>query len=95
MSEKVDWMNLSPENLGGFDKDTEAILSHVTPPKEDIQANSVSQILRNYSTETVRIRISKSVYNRILQAKKINNSRLSVPAFIELAIDKLLKEENL
>lgn len=93
MSEKVDWMNLSPEDLGGFDKDTEAILSHVTPPKEEV--NSVSQILRNYSTETVRIRISKSVYNRILQAKKINNSRLSVPAFIELAIDKLLKEENL
>ena len=54
MSEKVDWMNLSPEDLGGFDKDTEAILSHVTPPKEDIQVNSVSQILRNYSTKSDR-----------------------------------------
>ena len=95
MSDKFDWANLSTENVGGLDKDTEAILSHVTPPKEKEEVNSVSNILRAYSTETVRIRISKSVYNRILQAKKINNSRLSVPAFIEFAIDNLLKEENL
>lgn len=93
---KMDWGSLPQDNsLGELDKSTEAILLHATSPQEKSTDNSVSSILRAYSTETVRIRISKSVYNRILEAKKINNSRLSVPAFVELAIDKLLKDENL
>lgn len=106
MSKKnIDWESIEPPNDTQTEFSTDQLIHHITKEhtsetlpsafQTEISSTKISEIFNRRNQDCVRIPIHRSIYNRVLQAKRIYKSRISVPEFIEIILLELLKQNNL
>ena len=97
---KFDWDKIGPPEDFQTDLSTQELLtqikeevnSSVTDSTSDYNLLSVPQIFKKYEKkETVRIRISKQLYLKLLEIQKQANSSLSISQFLDILFSKIFK----
>lgn len=107
MSKKkdIDWKNIESSDDPQTEFSTDQIIHHIGKEepseifssafKTEISSTKISEIFEKRNQDCVRIPIHRSIYNRILQAKRKYKSRISIPEFVEMILTDILKQNDL
>lgn len=96
----IDWQAIGPPGEFQTDLSTQELLTQINEEIKpelsisDIDPHllSIPQIFKKYpKKETVRIRISKDLYNKISAIQKQTNSRLSFSEFLDILFSQIFK----
>lgn len=96
---KIDWDKIGPPEDIQTDLSTQELLAHLDNKEGDNPESTIQPILSNpfsvfqkYEKKaTVRIRISRELYDKLKAAQKQTNSRLSISEFLDILFSKILK----